>query len=178
LVRGQVTVQSLGIGQRADLRSGKLFSDTLARAKDTLIGLPRVALLFILLSDRGFDHGSSEAFTWTHPTRAGLLNVRASIFPSSPADLPTTMAAISEKNNSSPTHEQLSESDKAVFHDETLHSAAERGHVATDKFGNSLLTFDKQAEARLRLKIDLYIIPTVAILYLFCFIDRANIGTS
>ena len=87
------------------------------------------------------------------------------------------MAAISEKNTS-PTNEQLSESDKAVFHDETLHSAAERGHAATDKFGNSLLTFDKQAEARLRLKIDLYIIPTVAVLYLFCFIDRANIGRS
>lgn len=85
------------------------------------------------------------------------------------------MAAISEKNTL-PANEQLSESDKAVFHDETLHSAAERGHAATDKFGNSLLTFDKQAEARLRLKIDLYIIPTVAILYLFCFIDRANIG--
>lgn len=44
------------------------------------------------------------------------------------------------------------------------------------RYGQSLLTFDKKAEARLRLKIDLYIIPTVAILYLFCFIDRANIG--
>ncbi len=32
------------------------------------------------------------------------------------------------------------------------------------------------AEARLRLKIDLYIVPIAAILYLFCFIDRANIG--
>jgi hypothetical protein len=30
----------------------------------------------------------------------------------------------------------------------------------------------------LRLKIDLYIIPTVALLYMFCFIDRANIGQS
>lgn len=78
------------------------------------------------------------------------------------------MAAISEKDSTLPT--------KAVFHDETLRSAAERGHAATDKFGNSLLTFDKQAESRLRLKIDLYIIPTVAVLYLFCFIDRANIG--
>lgn len=26
------------------------------------------------------------------------------------------------------------------------------------------------------MKIDLYIVPTVALLYLFCFIDRANIG--
>jgi hypothetical protein len=36
--------------------------------------------------------------------------------------------------------------------------------------------FDLAAEARLRWKIDLYIVPTVALLYLFCFIDRANIG--
>jgi hypothetical protein len=36
--------------------------------------------------------------------------------------------------------------------------------------------FDPEAEARLRLKIDLYIVPTVALLYLFCFIDRANVG--
>ena len=40
------------------------------------------------------------------------------------------------------------------------------------------MQFDKKAESRLRLKIDLYIIPTVAILYLFCFIDRANIGNA
>ncbi|KAK4968188.1 hypothetical protein LTR66_011829 [Elasticomyces elasticus] len=38
--------------------------------------------------------------------------------------------------------------------------------------------FDPAAEARLRWKIDLYIIPTVALLYLFCFIDRANIGNA
>lgn len=30
----------------------------------------------------------------------------------------------------------------------------------------------------MRWKIDLYIIPTVALLYLFCFIDRANIGNA
>jgi fucose permease len=28
------------------------------------------------------------------------------------------------------------------------------------------------------LKIDLYVVPTVAMLYLFCFIDRANIGNA
>ena len=39
------------------------------------------------------------------------------------------------------------------------------------------MQFDPAAESRLRWKIDLYIIPTVALLYLFCFIDRANIGT-
>lgn len=38
--------------------------------------------------------------------------------------------------------------------------------------------FDPAAEAKLRMKIDLYIVPTVALLYLFCFIDRANIGNA
>ena len=36
---------------------------------------------------------------------------------------------------------------------------------------------ESKAEARLRLKIDFYVLPTVSILYLFCFIDRANVGT-
>lgn len=36
--------------------------------------------------------------------------------------------------------------------------------------------FDPKAEARLRRKIDWYIVPTVSLMYLFCFIDRANIG--
>lgn len=35
---------------------------------------------------------------------------------------------------------------------------------------------DPKTERRLVRKIDLYIVPTVALLYLFCFIDRANIG--
>ncbi|KAL1635967.1 hypothetical protein SLS58_010019 [Diplodia intermedia] len=71
----------------------------------------------------------------------------------------------------------------AVQHHETLkdegfHDAAERGHLATDRYGNALVTFDPKAEARLRWKLDLYIVPTVALLYLFCFIDRANIGNA
>jgi hypothetical protein len=56
--------------------------------------------------------------------------------------------------------------------------AAGRGHAATDQYGRALIEFDRTAERHLRLKIDLYIIPTVALLYLFCFIDRANIGMS
>jgi hypothetical protein len=56
--------------------------------------------------------------------------------------------------------------------------AAERGHLATDQYGHALVEFDRAAESRLRLKIDLYIVPTVALMYLFCFIDRANIGVS
>ena len=74
-----------------------------------------------------------------------------------------------------------------------LHLVAERGHAATDKYGKtrfsrdfsnaneirygrSLFTYDRAAESKLRLKIDLYTIPTVSLIYLFCFIDRANIG--
>ncbi|KAJ4364516.1 hypothetical protein N0V83_009111 [Neocucurbitaria cava] len=58
------------------------------------------------------------------------------------------------------------------------HQIAERGHAATDIYGHALIQFDPKEEARVRLKIDLYIIPTVALLYLFCFIDRANIGNA
>ncbi|KAK7060299.1 hypothetical protein VNI00_001064 [Paramarasmius palmivorus] len=43
---------------------------------------------------------------------------------------------------------------------------------------NGALQFDPKAEARLRTKIDLFVIPTVSLLYLFCFIDRANIGNA
>ncbi|ROV94847.1 hypothetical protein VPNG_09283 [Cytospora leucostoma] len=59
-----------------------------------------------------------------------------------------------------------------------VHDAAERGHTATDKYGHSLVHLDPKAEAKLRLKIDLMVVPTVALLYLFCFIDRANIGNA
>lgn len=62
-----------------------------------------------------------------------------------------------------------------VFEDVT--QIADRGHTATDQYGRALFKFDAKAESKLRWKIDLYIMPTVALLYLFCFIDRANIGT-
>jgi hypothetical protein len=98
-----------------------------------------------------------------------------------------------EKERSISHHEDMKQ--------ESAHQIAERGHVATDmyvlyqslvkmdaclkgrkltmySYGHSLVEFDPKAEARLRLKIDLYIVPTVALLYLFCFIDRANIGMS
>lgn len=42
--------------------------------------------------------------------------------------------------------------------------------------GTVQTVFDPAAEKRLRWKIDLYVVPTVAILYLLCFIDRINIG--
>jgi len=58
------------------------------------------------------------------------------------------------------------------------HNAAESGQAATDKYGHALVQYDPSAERKLRLKIDLMIVPTVALLYLFCFIDRANIGNA
>ncbi|KAG9513662.1 putative MFS transporter, partial [Aureobasidium melanogenum] len=75
-----------------------------------------------------------------------------------------------EKETHAAMHKELAE--------ETVHEAAERGHQATDQYGNSLIEFDPKAEAKLRTKIDFMIIPTVMLLYLFCFIDRANIGNA
>lgn len=40
----------------------------------------------------------------------------------------------------------------------------------------SIETIDKAAERRLRNKIDLRLVPVMCMLYLFCFIDRANVG--
>ncbi|KAL2797301.1 major facilitator superfamily domain-containing protein [Aspergillus keveii] len=56
------------------------------------------------------------------------------------------------------------------------HVENSRSHVV--KHNREVRTFDPKAEARLRRKIDLYIVPTVACIYLFCFIDRANIGNA
>lgn len=53
---------------------------------------------------------------------------------------------------------------------------AGHGQAATDQYGRALFEFDKKAESRLRWKMDLCLLPTVSLLYLFCFIDRANIG--
>lgn len=61
---------------------------------------------------------------------------------------------------------------------ENLESLAERGHTVTDEHGNVLVQFDPEAEKRLVRKIDLYVVPTVAMIYLWCFIDRANIGNA
>ena len=47
------------------------------------------------------------------------------------------------------------------------------------EFASSLESSMSQKEkSRLLLKMDLYLMPTVALLYLFCFVDRANIGSS
>ncbi|TVY81314.1 putative transporter [Lachnellula suecica] len=90
---------------------------------------------------------------------------------------------IEEKQLDSTTHDS-DKSDHGVFNhkeeaqEESAHEAAERGRAATDRYGQPLVHFDAAAEARLLWKIDLYIVPTVSLLYLFCFIDRANIGNA
>ncbi|RAL14090.1 putative MFS transporter [Aspergillus homomorphus CBS 101889] len=56
--------------------------------------------------------------------------------------------------------------------------AAGQGLAATDQYGRALIEFDRVAERRLRRKIDFCILPTVSLIYLFCFIDRANIGNA
>ncbi|KAH8923427.1 MFS general substrate transporter [Atractiella rhizophila] len=53
-----------------------------------------------------------------------------------------------------------------------------KGAVHFDEHGNALIEYDKKAEARLRLKFDLYIIPVATIMYCFCFLDRTNIGNA
>ncbi|RBR15665.1 uncharacterized protein FIESC28_07306 [Fusarium coffeatum] len=64
------------------------------------------------------------------------------------------------------------------FEHADAHDAAARGHLATDEHGNPIATFDAEAEKKLRRKIDWYVMPTVTILYLMCFVDRANIGNA
>ncbi|KAI1380204.1 putative MFS transporter [Hypoxylon crocopeplum] len=59
-----------------------------------------------------------------------------------------------------------------------VHLAAEEGYAATDSHGVPIVEFDRLAERRLRNKIDIMVVPTVSLLYLFCFIDRSNIGNA
>ncbi|KAI1100329.1 putative MFS transporter [Jackrogersella minutella] len=89
------------------------------------------------------------------------------------------MVTIDEMKNSSDgkenrpvssTHEQRIEKD--------VHLAAEEGFAATDSHGAPIIEFDRLAERKLRNKIDLAVVPTVSLLYLFCFIDRSNIGNA
>ena len=46
------------------------------------------------------------------------------------------------------------------------------------RHGQPIVHLDPAAERKLRDKIDLMVVPTVSLLYLFCFIDRANIGNA
>ncbi|GAA6032527.1 hypothetical protein JCM8097_004800 [Rhodosporidiobolus ruineniae] len=69
-----------------------------------------------------------------------------------------------------------SDLEKASVHQ--VEEVALHGHAATDKYGRPLVHIDHEAEARLARKIDWHILPPVALIYLFCFIDRANISVT
>lgn len=60
--------------------------------------------------------------------------------------------------------------------EKTSQLSDEPNMVETGSSESSSVQFDKEAERRLRSKIDWAIIPIVSIVYLMCFIDRANIG--
>lgn len=82
-----------------------------------------------------------------------------------------------DKPIADPAKEECVAHHKENFADgNNTHVVAETGFVATDQYGRALVEFDRAAETRLRLKIDFYVVPTVSLIYLFCFIDRANIG--
>ncbi|GAA5844044.1 hypothetical protein JCM11251_003008 [Rhodosporidiobolus azoricus] len=70
----------------------------------------------------------------------------------------------------------VSDLEKSSLH--AVEEVALHGHTATDKDGRPLIELDPKAEARLAHKIDWHILPIVALVYLFCFIDRANIGNA
>ncbi|QPC80118.1 hypothetical protein HYE68_010870 [Fusarium pseudograminearum] len=70
----------------------------------------------------------------------------------------------------SSTHNEKFQNDTAS------NSDAAGGAVETVE--NAPFYIDPKQEAKLRRKIDFMIVPTVCLLYLFCFIDRANIGNA
>ncbi|GAA5894425.1 hypothetical protein JCM6882_004816 [Rhodosporidiobolus microsporus] len=52
------------------------------------------------------------------------------------------------------------------------------GTAAVDRYGNVLVAIDQAADAAIRRKCDLWIMPIAFLCYTFCFIDRANIGNA
>ncbi|PWY98225.1 MFS general substrate transporter [Testicularia cyperi] len=73
--------------------------------------------------------------------------------------------------NTPPDMETASSDEKHITHEAGAPSAL----YATEKNPQH---FDPKVVARIRRKIDFAIVPIVALLYLFCFIDRANIGNA
>jgi hypothetical protein len=91
------------------------------------------------------------------------------------------MIPVETNDNQKCLHRQPNIQDK--FSDErstVVHTENLIYHASTveEPSSDPVPSFDKAAEVRLRWKIDLYVIPTVALLYALCFIDRVNIGMS
>ena len=67
--------------------------------------------------------------------------------------------------------------EKNIDKDVEVQHIEERAVVITSlSTPNTVDEVAEVAEGRLRWKIDLFVIPTVAMLYFLCFIDRVNIG--
>ncbi|KAM0722483.1 hypothetical protein Q7P37_001924 [Cladosporium fusiforme] len=65
--------------------------------------------------------------------------------------------------------------DDAILRTSAVRRSLEKQDV---NIADTIQEVDRAAERKLRLKIDLMIVPTIMLLYLFCFIDRANIGNA
>lgn len=50
--------------------------------------------------------------------------------------------------------------------------------IPSEDGGECVPNFDEKLEARIRFKIDLAVLPLAALIFLFCFIDRTNIGNA
>ncbi|KAI0595190.1 major facilitator superfamily domain-containing protein [Biscogniauxia sp. FL1348] len=93
----------------------------------------------------------------------------------------TASSGVVASDASARSHEDVDALEKAspdYDGEKGIQGAAERGYTATDSHGSPLVEFDHMAERKLRTKIDWMVVPTVALLYLFCFIDRANVGNA
>ncbi|GKU11407.1 unnamed protein product, partial [Fusarium langsethiae] len=64
------------------------------------------------------------------------------------------------------------------FQNDTASNASDPAGGIVENVENAQFYIDPKQEAKLRRKIDWMIVPTVCLLYLFCFIDRANIGNA
>ncbi|KAF9775902.1 hypothetical protein IL306_005970 [Fusarium sp. DS 682] len=61
---------------------------------------------------------------------------------------------------------------------DTASNMTDTGGATVESIENAQFYIDPKAEDKLRRKIDWMIVPTVCLLYLFCFIDRANVGNA
>lgn len=61
-------------------------------------------------------------------------------------------------------HDSIEKQETGLIEDVALH-----GHIATLTDGSPLVELDPAAEARLRWKLDLRLVPMISLLYLFCF---------
>lgn len=70
---------------------------------------------------------------------------------------------------------------KNDFSDPTQHEIDSASPSTSDKQeldggGNAELTWTDDEETKIRRKLDFRLVPIVTLLYLLCFLDRANIG--